>query len=249
MKQAVAPLCLAAVLILAACSRDGGTTRTETPAAATPPPIAPTAPGILNPPRTAQATAAPAARSRAESFLRRIAPTEADVPANAELAPRPDLREGPPPATGSAGPMYSYETNFNLPGGGPVPSGGLVLGVRHTGFAFPDVTSAQANFETVSQSLAGDAAGGLLNRVTDPRTERISDLELGEEWAAWRASGPGAGSPGMDAVRWAVAVRRGPAIFTLIVDGAGGAPDVLARDLARRLDQRLAAALAAGAWP
>ena len=233
---------------LSACSRNGNKTRdlaspTPTLFAATP-----TVPGIARPAQTSTigpGTATP--RTRAEAFLRRIAPTDADLPPGSTPEPS-TVQEGPHSQT-DARTLYIYQTGFDWPGGPPVPPGGVIFGVRYTGFAFADADRAPANFGQLAESTRAAAVGGLLNRVQDPRAERVDDVSLGDETFAWRASGPGAGTPGSDAVRWAITVRRGAAAFTLVVDGAGAAPDALARDLARRLDQRLAAALAAGAWP
>lgn len=242
------PLCLCGAILLGACANDkrsaGGTITPPTPTlfAATP-----TSAAIARPPQTPLTTPPPANRTRAEAFLRRIAPSSADVPAGAAEQPTRFL-EGPQLTPADTTPVFSQETGFDWTGGNQGPPGGQVLSVRHQGFAFATEQSARAGFSTLSDSMQAGVRGGLLNRVQDPKLERIDDLRLGDETIAWRASGPGAGTPGQEAVRWGVAVRRGGAAFTLIVDGTGAAPDTLARDLARRLDQRLANALPSG-WP
>jgi len=231
---------VAGVLVFAACSR--GEKAAEPTASPTPTLFVatPTAAGIANPPQTAQAgpgTATP--RTRAEAFLRRIAPTDADVPAG--FVPRPAEAQDPA-SLGPAGAMavLSYTSGFDGP------SDGSIQDVRHAGHAFPDVPAAQQGFREIAASLPAAARDTIL--LPNPMVEVMDGLQLGEERAAWRASAPAQGSGGAEPVVWAVAVRRGAAVYTLLVSGTGSAPETFGQELAQRLDQRTAAALPAG-WP
>ena len=238
--------------MLAACSRDDGSSRSADTASPTPTLFAatPTVPGIARPPQTPQLGAGTATpRTRAEAFLRRIAPTDADLPASFTPGPLPAFEEGPQQGVTSVEPVLTYVTTFQGEGGPPVPPGGKVLQVRHTGYAFSDQQAAAGWLGEVAPRLREAAAAGTSRNPGPPRTERVDDIMLGDQSVAWRASTPALGSPEVDYIVWIVAVRRGSTVSELRVDGVGEAADLLARDLARRLDQRMVAALAAGAWP
>jgi len=149
----------------------------------------------------------------------------------------------------SVQPVLTYVTTFQGEGDPATPPGGKVLQARHTGYAFPDRQAAAGWFSEVAPRLR-EAAGARTSRNPGaPRIERIDGFMLGDEAVAWRASTPALRVPGMDGVSWVIVVRRDAAVFELNVDGVGDATDLFARDLARRLDQRMAAALAAGTWP
>jgi hypothetical protein len=119
--------------------------------------------------------------------------------------------------------------------------------MAHTGYAFADAGAARDWLTALAPTVPAMAEGAILNRLTAPNVERIGDLPLGEEAQVWRAGASSPVAPEPDAVVWAIAVRRGAAVFVLTVDGTGAAPDALARELAQRLDRRLTAAQMA--WP
>jgi len=241
------PWCLGGSLLLSACSRD----RPRQAASPTPTLFAatPTAAGITRSAQTSTIGAGTAtSRTRAEAFLRRIAPTDADLPPGSTAQPA-RFDDGAPATSPDVRVLYTRVAAFDWPGGQPAPAGGTVLRVMHIGFAFAQDRDAREALPVLGDAMREAAVGGLGNRVSDPRVERIEDFPGGEAVIAWRASGSAPGSAGPESVRWSVAVRRGPAAFTLEMDGSGAAADVLARDVVRRMDQRLAQALAAGAWP
>ncbi|MGH2585250.1 MAG: hypothetical protein ACRDJE_10085 [Dehalococcoidia bacterium] len=226
--------------MLAACS--SGEKAAEPTASPTPTLFVatPTAAGIANPPQTAQAGAGTATpRTRAEAFLRRIAPTDADVPAGFTAQP-PTAQD--PASLGPAGAMAVLTHTSSFDG----PSDGAIRGVRHTGYAFTDVPAAQQGFREIAASLPAAARDTI--HLPNPMVEVMDGLQLGEERAAWRASAPAQGSGGAEPVVWAVAVRRGAAVVTLLVSGTDAAPETFGQELAQRLDQRTAAALPT-AWP
>ena len=235
-------LCLGGSLLVAACSRDRERTRaTETPTptlfAATP-----TAAAIARPPQTPQTSDPPAIRGRAEAFLRRIAPTDADLPAG--FAPRPPaVLDGAVTGPPGAAPVLGYRSAFDGPSAGAAPSGGRAEGVTHMGYAYSDPATARQGCDERIAELGAIAQGALT--MPNPTVMQADGLQLGDRAATWRAGDPAGTGP----VAWALAVQRGAACFTLVVAGTGTAPETLARDLAQRLDQRTAAALQAGAWP
>ncbi|MGD9890455.1 MAG: hypothetical protein AB7R89_21145 [Dehalococcoidia bacterium] len=240
------------MLLLAACSRgEDSAERALTP---TPTLFVATAtvPGISGPPQTPQASEPPRSRTRAEAFLRRIAPTDADLPpgfAKPETAFKDggQLAEGEPDPTTAksrwdrSGLVLAYESGFESEAGGTSPADGTVQTVTHTGYAFATPEGAAAWFDEAAGGLEPAIRALIDGQTGDIRAEQISDLTLGDEAVAWRVSRPS------EAVGWVIAVRRGAGGFALALDGTGPAVDRLARDLATRLDQRLAAA--AGAWP
>jgi hypothetical protein len=210
------------VLLLAGCSRSGE--RAGTPTAAPTPTLAaisPTASGILNPPQTARPTAENITRQQAEAVLARSAVQVSDLPPAFAAAATSDQRSNDPrllisqTTTFAAAPPWSS-------------SGGTVSRVTHIGAVFSDVAGAQS-FVRSEPSQA--AAPG------DPRPERIDAPQVGDERQAWRVRGPGSDVAAM------LVVRRGPVVFIITTEGTGDAPETLAADLARRLDQRTAAAL------
>lgn len=244
---------------MTSCSRDQeASDRTPSPtptlfvATATPP-------GIAGPPRTPQATEPPREHSRAEAFLRRIAPSEADLPpgfgkpqtsfkdAGQLAALRPD-----PAAEGDrlerAGLVLSYESSFDGQTGDDVPPEGVVREVDHIGYAFATAEGADMLLDETAASLATTAQALIDQRAGAVGVERIEDLRLGDETVACRASGRSAALPGVEVVAWAIAVRRGAGSYVLTLHGAGPAVDRLARELSPRLDQRLATAVPS-AWP
>jgi hypothetical protein len=207
-------------------------------------------PGIARPPQTPQLGAGTATpRTRGEAFLRRIAPTDADLPPSFTPGPLPSFEEGPQQGVTSVQPVLTHVTTFQGEGGPPVPASGEALQVRHTGHAFSSEQAAGGWLGDATPRLREAAGAGTSRNPGPPTIERIGGLALGDDAVAWRASTPALGVPGMDFVVWMIAVRRGSAVFELRVDGVGEATDLLARSLAQRLDQRMAAALAAGAWP
>jgi hypothetical protein len=218
-----------------------------------------TPPGIAGPPRTPQATEPPRERSRAEAFLRRIAPSEADLPPGFGK-PETSFKDAsqlatlrPDPAAerdrwDRAGLVLSYESSFGSEAGEDVPPEGVVREVGHIGYAFATAEGADALLDETSAQLATTAQALIDQRTAGVQVERIEDLRLGDETVAWRVSGPSEALPNVEVVAWAIAVRRGAASYVLTLHGAGPAVDRLARDLAPRLDQRLAAAVPS-AWP
>jgi hypothetical protein len=244
--------CLGGLLLLAACSRGDDTaeqrfTPTPTLFVATA-----TVPGISRPPQTPQASEPPRSRTRAEAFLRRIAPTDADLPpgfAKPETAFKDSAQlaeEQPDSMTVKerlerAGLEIAYASNFQREGGGTAAADGDVRAVTHTGYAFGTPAGADSWFDEAATELEPAARALIDGPAGGISAGRAADLSLGEKSVAWRASGPS------DAVGWVIAVRRGAGGFLLTLNGSGPAVDRLARDLATRLDQRLAPA--GSAWP
>lgn len=234
-------------MLLAACSRGDDAardTRTPEPTAFV---ATATVPGITGPPQTPQAGEPPRDRSRAEAFLRRIAPTEADLPPGFEKPETAFKDSGQlagassDPATAKerwdrAGLIVAYESAFERAAGAPAAADAAVQAVTHTGYAFATADGADAAFDEMA-AAAESAARALIDApAVEVHAGRAADFPLGEKSVAWRASGPS------EAVGWVIAVRRGTGNFLLTLRGTGPAVDRLARDLATRLDQRLAAA-------
>jgi hypothetical protein len=181
-------------------------------------------------------------------LLRRIAPTDADLPPgfgkpdagfkdSAQLA---GVASDPGTAKDQwdrAGLVLAYESGFESGSGGSSPTDGTVRAVMHTGYAFATPEGAGAWLDEAAGELEPAARALIDGQGGDIRTEQITDLSLGDEAVAWRASGPS------EAVGWVIAVRRGAGGFLLTLDGSGPAVDRVARDLGVRLDQRMAAAM------
>ena len=209
------------VCLLAACSRGGE--RAGTPTAVPTPTLAaisPTASGILNPPQTAQPTSENVTRQRAEAVLARAALQDTDLPAGFAAASTSDQRSNDPRLLISQATTFAAAPPWSSPGG-------TVSRVTHVGAVFSDVAGAQS---FVRSEPSPPAAPG------DPRPERIDAPQVGDERQAWRMRGA-------EATAVMLAVRRGPVVFIITTEGTGDAPETLAADLARRLDQRTAAAL------
>jgi hypothetical protein len=213
-----------------------------------------TVPGISGPPQTPQASEPPRSRTRAEAFLRRIAPTDADLPPGF-AKPETAFRDSAQLAAGQPDPTtakerwdraeleVAYESRFQREagGGGTAAADGEVRSVTHTGYAFNSPSGAEVFFDESAGALEPAARALIAGQADAVTAGRAADLSLGDESVAWRASGPS------DVIGWVIAVRRGAGSFLLTLNGTGPAVDRLARDLATRLDQRLAAAETA--WP
>lgn len=225
----IAPAAFVLLCVLAACSRGADRARVATPPpTATAAAIAPTASGILNPPQTPRPIADDAARQRAEAFLNKIALQEADLPPS--FTRRADAHGAVRPPTQPSRLTLSAATAF----GQDQPPGSASAGVQqvaHTGFVFVSADDARQFIRDLGSMVLNAADGGHPERVDAPR--------LGDEAHAWRVQTA-------DGVTSIIAVRRGPAVFAVTVQGSGSAPETMARDLAHRLDQRTAAALAGG---
>jgi hypothetical protein len=228
--------------LLAACSRDDGSSSGQVARQSPTPTLfaaTPTPPAIARPPQTPQLGAGTATpRTRAEAFLRRIAPTDADLPPGLTAQP-PSFRD-----TSMLGPLgpsvvLSYWTTFDQPVRQSEPT--PVRAVHHAGYAFTGADAAQGSFEELAMSLR--AAVEAAASAPAQQVEGSGRLDLGDQTVVWRSVGP------QERATLGVAVRRGAAAFTLLVSGTGTQNETLARDLAQRLDQRTAAALAAGLWP
>lgn len=242
-----------------ACSRNGDSAEVTPSPTPTLFVATATAAGITGPPRTPQATEPPRDRSRAEAFLSRIAPSEADLPAGfgkpqssykdatqlATLRPDPTAEKA---RWDRAGLVLSYESSFQSQAGDAVPAEGVVREVNHIGYAFSTPAGAETLLEETTAELATTARALIEQRARDVRVEQVTDLRLGDETVAWRASGASEALPNVETVAWAIAVRRGAGSFLLTLHGAGPAVDRLARDLAPRMEQRLGSAVPA-AWP
>jgi hypothetical protein len=208
-------------------------------------------------------------RARAEAFLRRIALTDADLPTGfgepvvtfrdsaqlAGLLPRSATPGGTDEATiqarmERAGLVLAYEARFELPASAEHPGIGAARQIQHTGYAFTSADGPRSRAHLgAGESVALMAQSLVAAQGGNVRVEQVSDLRVGDETLAWRASGTPMSDPGAEVISWAIAVRRGAGAFLLQIQGTGAGTDRLARDLAGRLDQRLAAAHAAGAWP
>ena len=141
--------------------------------------------------------------------------------------------------------VLSYQSVFTraMPDSRPEPEGRL-LRVMHTGFAFRDADGPRQQFADLTASVPATYREIIAARAPNATFDRVDDLRLGDETLAWRlrtADGSASAS-----AAWIVAVRRGAGSFILLVDGDGAAPEMMARSLARRLDERLAGALASG---
>jgi hypothetical protein len=244
-------VCLGGLLTLAACSRGDGTAERQLTPTPTLFVATATVPGISGTPQAPQGSEPPRSRTRAEAFLRRIAPTDADLPPgfakpNAAFKDGTQLAEGlPDPTTAKerldrAGLEIAYESSFQREAGGAGADGEARV-VTHIGYAFATPAGAQAFFDQSVEGLEPAARALIAGPAEGVTAGRAADLSLGDEAVAWRASGPS------EAVGWVIAVRRGAGSFLLTLNGTGPAVDRLARDLATRLDQRLAAA--GTAWP
>jgi hypothetical protein len=228
-------------LILAACSRSSGSSRSVDRQSPTPTLFAatPTPPAIARPPQTPQLGAGTATpRTRAEAFLRRIAPTDADLPPGLDAQP-PSFRDAAMLGPLGSSAVLSYGTAFDqaIRQSDATP----IRAVSHAGYAFVDADGARQSFEELAASLRG-----AVEAVASAPAQEVAGsdrLDLGDQRVMWRAVGA------EERVTLGVAVRRGAAAFTLLVSGTGTTAETLARDQSRRLDQRLAAALAAGLWP
>lgn len=251
---------LAGLSLLTACSRGDGNPRADQQPASTGTPtstglpITATPPGILGPPQTAVAASPPLDRQRAEALLRRIAPSAADLPPN--LAAQPpayraaaEVQPGDPfppdpGAAGRPGLVLLYRSAFEIAPGTDAAGPETVLSVEHTGLVFGSADAARAHLAHLAATLSPALKDRAGNRAQQITVEPLSGLQLGEETHAWRASGPGtaslSGERQLSIV--GIAVRRGSVTTLIIVDGTGSAPETLARALAARLDQRLAAA-------
>ena len=246
--------------VLTACTRGDDNPRADQQPAVTGTPtsvglpITATPPGILGPPQTAVASSPPLDRQRAEALLRRIAPTTADLPPS--LAAQPpayrtagEVQPGDPfppdpAAAGRPGLVLLYRSAFEIAPGADTAERDIVISVEHTGLVFDSPDAARAHLAHLAATLSPVLYGRAGNRAQQLAVEPLTGLQLGEESHAWRASGPGTASHFGDRQLSVVgvAVRRGSVTTLLVVDGAGNAPETLARALAARLDQRLAAA-------
>jgi hypothetical protein len=235
------------LLLLAACSRGDDAARgTQTPEPTAFVATA-TVPGIAGPPQTPQASEPPRDRTRAEAFLRRIAPTEADLPPGFEKPETAFKDSGQLAGTNSdpaaakerwdrTGLIVAYESTFERAAGAPAAADGAVQAVTHTGYAFATPDGAGSSFNEMAAEAEAAARALIDAPAGEVHAGRAADLSLGDASVAWRASGPS------EAVGWVIAVQRGAGNFLMTVRGTGPAVDALARDLATRLDQRLAAA-------
>jgi hypothetical protein len=244
-------------LVLLGCSRDKEQAeRAETP---TPFVATATAGGIARPPLTPQSTEPPRQRTRAEAFLRRIAPTPADLPPSF-AEPQTALRDAdqlaasqPDPTAAKAqwdraGLVLSYESRSeNGQAEAPGPDG-AVREVTHTAYAFGTTDGAGLIFGEWAAELPATARALIQGQSDEVQVDAVDNLGLGESVAAERATGRSSDSPNNEIVGWAIAVRRGAGGFLLTLHGSGSAVDTLARELAQRLDQRLGAAIPAS-WP
>lgn len=252
---------LAGALLLGGCrgdSKPSSETRSPTPTlfVATASPA-----GIANPPQTAPPYTDDFPRLRAEAFLRRVALTDADLPPGmgdmvttlrdaAALA----ALDIDPAASQSrlqrAGFVLSAETRTENSRSTSLPADGFIYRLSHTGYAFTRPEGATPwNYLPAGPASLPIRAGQLLSgRAASVRVEQVNDLRLGDETLAWRAQGTALGTPGLELVGWAIDVRRGAGSFFLLVDGAGPAVDRFARELAARLEQRMAAAQPSS-WP
>ena len=248
---------LGASALLAACAR--GSENTSDNRTAVPASPAPSGPGILNPPRTARPVASGAlSRQRAEGFLRRFTLQSGELPVsleqiNAGFKDMVELAGAEQDAPAARRRLegwdvvLGYDATFGATRNAqPGATGGQVRGARQEAFLFQAPAGATGYLAYLSGQLNALVQAPNSTRVITQKVETIDDLQLGEEVLVRRASGPSIEVPGVEAVAWTVAVRRGAAAFLLTVAGTGAATDRLARDLAQRLDERLAAALAAG---
>lgn len=244
--------CLGGLLLLAACSRGDGAVEGRLSPTPTLFVATATVPGISGVPQTPQGSEPPRSRTRAEAFLRRIAPTDADLPpgfAKPETAFKDSAQlDGGQPDQATvkerwdrAGLEVAYDTRFSREADGAAGTGGEVRSVTHTGYAFATPAGAEASFGESIGELEPAARALIAGSADEIAAGRDAELSLGDEAVAWRASGPS------EAVAWVIAVRRGAGSFLLTLNGTGPAVDRLARDLATRLDQRLT--VAGTAWP
>jgi hypothetical protein len=253
-------VCLCAAFLVA-CRRDGDSAR-ATPTAEPTLFVATASPaGIANPPQTARPATETATRGRAEAFLRRVALTDADLPLGMgdtettlrDAAALAALDMDPAASQARlqrAGFVLSAETRAENPRPTSLPADGLIYRLSHTAYAFtrPDGATPWSYLPAGPASLPIRAGQLLSGRAASVRVEAVNDLRLGDETLAWRAQGAALGTPGLELVGWAIDVRRGAGSFLLLVDGAGPAVDRFARDLAARLDQRMAA-VQPSSWP
>jgi hypothetical protein len=209
------------VCLLVACSRGGDRAGTATPA---PTPtlaaISPTASGILNPPQTARPTAENLTRQRAEAVLARAALQDSDLPPGFTAASTSDQQSNDPRLLLGQTTVFAADPPWSS-------SGGTVARVTHIGAVFSAADGAEALLRAGESQAAAPGAA---------RPERIDAPRLGDEAQAWRMRAA-------DSTAVSLAVRRGPVVFVVMTEGTGDAPETLAADIARRLDQRTAAAL------
>ncbi len=117
--------------------------------------------------------------------------------------------------------------------------------VRHNVIAFRDESGAKAAFAAMTEGGAPSAlvlAALPANLAGNPNLERVDDLTVGDERAAWRVRGSYTDPAGAVAGGMLILDRRGPLIYVLGVTGNDQA-ERPARDLAEKLDTRLGSAI------
>lgn len=249
---------LLGALLVTACSRGGDKAPATSAAVPSSNPrvaISATVAGITNLPQTPRPTAETLSRDRAEAFLTRITPTSADLPPTLQAGPatardRSQLAALDPNAAllrqqyDAWGLTLSLESPFAVTQQRSPAPNGEVLRVTDSAVVFASADGAKQYLSALGPTMSQRALLLIKDRIptVNAAPSRATDLPLGEESVAWYARDPASGSVG-----WAIAARRGPAVYLLLLDGTGAPVDELARALAMRLDQRLAAALSSGA--
>lgn len=263
-----------ACLALAACRDDDDDapppSPTDTPIAATqaprPPFQSPTPGGILAPVQTAQATPADLTRDRAEAFLRRVAITDADVPATlreeqsglidnlaaAQTEVDPDAGKT---RYDRQGRILGFGRVFAVPTGATPPAGGPgVLQIRQAVALYNSSAGAAEALAHLATLEKTDPSA--LKRIIEPQSleglitnatfSTLPQPRIGDQAQAWEIAGPLRTSPGASAAITVVAVQRGPTLSYVTAYGAGDESRRAALDLATRLDTRTTEALRTG---